>query len=64
MLFVWIVLTAVVYAALLSGVLAFFTSVSRMNRHWERVFRESHGVCDSVICESPGALDESWRRAA
>ena len=53
MLAFWIVMAAIVYFVLLAGVLVFFAGVSKMNRHWEHVFRESHGE-----------YDERWRRAA
>jgi hypothetical protein len=53
MLVFWIVMAAIVYFALLAGVLVFFAGVSKMNRHWERVFHEPHGE-----------YDEHWHRAA
>ena len=53
MLWVWIIVAAVVYFLLLACLLVFFAAVNRMNRHWQRVFRESHG-----------SYDEQWHRAA
>ena len=53
MLWLWVMLAAVVYFVFLGGILAFFAGVSRMNRHWKRVLRDSH-------C----AHGEEWHRAA
>ncbi len=53
MFWFWIIMAAVAYFALLTCVLVFFAAVGKMNRHWERVFRESHGD-----------YDEHWHRAA
>ena len=54
MLVLWIVIAAVIYFLLLGMVLVFFASVSKMNHHWERAFRQSH----------PGAEEEHFFRAA
>ena len=53
MLTFWIIMAAVVYFTVLACVLVFFAAVSKMNRHWERVFRETHSE-----------YDEKWYRAA
>ncbi len=53
MLWFWIILAAIVYFALLACVLVFFASVAKMNRHWDRVFKDCHH-----------AYDGHWRRAA
>lgn len=60
MLVFWIVMAAIVYFVLLACVLVFFAGVSKMNRHWERVFRESNGLPH----ERWRAYDERWHRAA
>lgn len=59
MIWFWILMAAIVYFVLLACVLVFFAGVSKMNRHWERVFRESHGACD----EQWHGVEE-WHRAA
>jgi hypothetical protein len=53
MLWLWVMMAAVVYFVLLACILVFFAGVDKMNRHWERVLRDSHGACD-----------EEWHRAA
>ncbi len=52
MFWFWISMAAIVYFALLACILVFFAGVAKVNRHWDRVFRESH------------EYDEEWHRAA
>jgi hypothetical protein len=53
MLWLWVMMAAVVYFVLLACILVFFAGVDKMNRHWERVLRDSQSACD-----------EEWHRAA
>ena len=52
MSFFWIVMAGIAYVVLLACVLVFFAGVSKVNRHWERAFRESR------------EYDEHWHRAS
>ena len=49
-----IAIAGVIYLLFLAFVLAFFTSVKRMNQRWERAFRETHRE----------RYDEHWRHTA
>ena len=51
---VGIVLGVLIYFILLTGVLAFFAAVGKMNDQWERSFRAVQG----------NPLGENYRRAA
>ena len=53
MFWFWVAMFGIVYFVLLAMALVFFAGVSKVNRHWERVFHESQEACD-----------EHWHRAA